>query len=281
MSWRPAFAAAAVLLPAVLHGQTMRDFGATRQRHGENRLVAQLDFAAGSLRLLPGPAGELYRYQLRYDSERFAPLVRFGGAENEVRLGLQTIGGTGLRVSSRKQLEQLATVTLSPEVTLALDASLGAVDGDLELGGLQLANVALSTGASRTTVRFSRPNRIRCSSASFITRATDIEIIALGNSRCQAVAFAGGVGTATLDLSGTWSDGATLDLSMTAGELILKIPRSLGVRIRAARFLSHFPDAGWARQGDELLSPYFGSATRTLDVVLSTRMGSVSVEWIR
>lgn len=273
--------ALAVVTASPAAAQRMRDFTATRQQHGESRLAARVEFAAGSLRLLPGAASELYRMRLRYDPERFTPLSKFDPASGAVRLGVDGTGSGGLRVSSRGHLEQSATVALSPTVPLDLDIALGAVDADIELGGLRLAGLRLETGASRSVVRFSRPNALRCASAAVEAGAAEIALIGLGNSRCERITFSGGIGKAVLDLGGTWTADARLDVTMRMGELTLRLPRQVGVRITMERFLTSFPATGWTRRGKTYLSPGYAAARRHVDIALSTTIGDVNVEWLR
>lgn len=262
-----------------LSAQSMRDFSAARQRHGASRLVVRLDFGAGTVDLRPGPADDLYRYDVRYDADRFSPLVDFDASASSVSLGLRNTGGAGLRVSNRHQLQQAASVQLSPDVALALEASLGAVEGDIELGGLGLTDFRLSTGASRTTVSFSRPNRMRCTSALFLARATELSIERLGNSRCGRVVLKASMGAVSLDLSGAWQDGDSLDVTVTVGELTIHVPRTVGLRVRADKFLASMPDEGWTRSGNEILSPGYPAATRKLNLSLDANVGSVRFDW--
>jgi hypothetical protein len=143
----------------------MRPFSTFRQQHGETRLRADLQYAAGVLRLGAGPADELYRMDVSYDEDRFVPRSRFDAVRGEVLLGVEAAGRGGLRVVSQHQLQQSATVSFSPNVDLALNVGVGAVDADLDLGGLRLTELNLETGASRAVVRFSKPNGTRCRSA--------------------------------------------------------------------------------------------------------------------
>jgi hypothetical protein len=68
---------------------------------------------------------------------------------------------------------------------------------------------------------------------------------------------------------------------MTVGKLVLRIPRSLGVRVRSERFLSSYPSQGWTRSGDALLSPGYAAASQLVDLALETALGDVGVEWMR
>jgi hypothetical protein len=276
-----ALAAALLLLPAAGAAQQIREFTSARQRHGESRLATRLDFGAGSLRLAPGPANRLYGLQLAYDVERFRPISRFDPVAGSVHLGLESTGRSGIRVSSREHLGQTASVELSPAVSLALDVALGAVDADIELGGLRITSLRIGTGASRSSIRFSTPNLAPCTAAVVEAGAAEVALTGLGNSRCDRITFSGGVGTALLDLSGVWAADAKLDVSMTMGELTLRLPRTVGVRVEMAKLLSSFAAAGWTREGNTYFSPGYAGAERKVDISLSTTIGNVNVEWLR
>ena len=258
----------------------MRPFATFRQLHGETRLAARLEYGAGSLRIGPGEPAELYRMDLSYDEDRFVPLSDFDAVGGSVLLGLRAAGDAGVRVVSRNQLEQVAAVAFSPRVELALDLTLGAVDADVDFGGLRVGSVDLKTGASRSLVRFSKPNLTRCRRADFSAGAAELTVIGLGNSRCDAIAFEGGMGKVTLDFSGAWTSSARVQVKMAVGELTLRLPRTVGVRIAMDKFLSRFAPVGLVLRGDEFVSSNYDRSQRKLDLDLTTAMGGVNVEWV-
>ena len=260
--------------------QTMRPFATFRQMHGETRLGARLEYGAGSLRIGPGKPAELYRMDLSYDEDRFVPLSDFDVTRGSVLLGLRAAGDAGVRVVSRNQLQQVAAVAFSPRVDLALDLTLGAVDAEVELGGLRVSTLELKTGASRSVVRFSQPNLTRCGRADFSAGAAELSVIGLGNSRCDDIGFEGGIGKVTLDFSGAWTSSARVQVKMAVGELTLRLPRKVGVRIAVDRFLSRFVPAGLMLRGNQFVSPNYDRSQRKLDLDLTTAMGGVNVEWV-
>jgi cell wall-active antibiotic response 4TMS protein YvqF len=260
--------------------QGMRPFSTYRQWHGETRIDARLDYAAGALRLAAGRPSELYRMDVLYDGERYVPVSEFDAARGGVALGLHPSGDGGLRVVSKGQLRQTAAVTFSPRADLALDVTLGAVDGDLELGGLRLTDLDLKAGASRATVRFSQPNATRCRAATLSAGAAELSVLGLGNSRCDRIAFEGGVGRVTLDFGGAWTSSATVDVKMALGEVALRLPRQVGVRITMDKFLATFEPQGLVRRGKSYLSPGYDQAARHLDIDVTTAMGGVTVDWL-
>jgi hypothetical protein len=259
--------------------QSMRAFSTFRQLHGETRLRADLHYLAGGLRVAPGRANELYRMDASYDEERYRPTSDYNAATGAVDLGLEAAGTGGLRVLSTRQLRQDANVAFSPAVDLDLDVTLGAVDADLELGGLSLSALTMQAGASQAVVRFSQPNRSRCRSAEITTGAAELTIVGLGNSRCDRIDFEGGMGKVTLDFGGTWTSSSRAEIKMAVGELTLRLPRRAGVRLTLDRFLASFDPAGLVRTGNGFQSPGYDRAERKLDIELTSAVGGVRIEW--
>jgi hypothetical protein len=269
-----------LLWAGAVQAQTMRPFATFRQMHGETRLATRLEYAAGSLRVAPGRPAELYRMELSYDQDRYLPVSDFDAVSGSVVLGLKPSGDGGVRVVSRKQLNQVAAVALSPRVDLTLGLTLGAVDADVELGGLRVTQLDLKTGASRAVVRFSQPNAARCGRATISAGAAEVSVLGLGNSRCDEIEFEGGMSRVTLDFAGIWSSSARVDVKMAMGELTLRLPRRVGVRISMDKFLSSFEPVGLVRRGDAFQSSNYDRAEHHVDIDLTTAVGGVNVEWV-
>jgi hypothetical protein len=258
----------------------MRAFTTFRQLHGETRLQASLNYLAGGLRVAPGRTTELYRMDASYDADRYLPTSDFDAARGAVSLGIRPAGEGGLRVVSKRQLRQDANVAFSPAVDLDLDITLGAVDADLELGGLSLSALTLQAGASQAVIRFSQPNRSRCRAAEITAGAAEVTVLGLGNSRCDRIDFEGGIGKVTLDFDGPWTTSSRAAVKMAIGELTLRLPRRVGVRLTLDRFLASFDPAGLVRAGNAFESPGYESADRRLDIEVTTAVGGVKVEWL-
>lgn len=262
------------------HAQTMRSFSSARQVHGETNLTATIRLASGTLRLAPGGASLLYNMKIVYDADRFKPLGSYDPVASEAVLGLESIGGGGLRVSKATQLDQAANLVLSSAVDLTLDARLEAVNAELELGGMRLVAFTLHNGGSRTVVRFTQPNRVGCRRGEFRAGAAEFKVSGLGNSRCQTIAFHGGVGTAMLDFSGSWRNDMQLEASMAAGGLTIKLPRGLGVRMTTDNFLTILDPQGFVKSDGVYVSQDYEQADRHLDISLKSSLGQVTVLWV-
>lgn len=279
---RPSFLLAGVallVLAGPVRAQQMRYATAARQYHGETMLRARIEFAAGSLSVSASSSDMLYDLRLTYDAERFEPLTRYDAETGRAVLGLESAGGGGLRVSSRRQLEQHAELALSPKVALDLEATLGASEAELDLGGLRLSRATIATAASKTTLRFSRPNPATCDSLDLNAGAAEFTTESLGNSRCRQISFQGGVGDVGLDLTGAWREDAQVRIKLALGGLRLRLPRDMGVAIHLDRFLASFNPAGFVKEGNRYLSQGYAAHPHHLDITLTSAVGDIRVMW--
>jgi hypothetical protein len=242
---------------------------------GERALRVELTYGAGELRVQPASGTLLYRLQMRYDERQFRPVTAYDRASGRLRLGVE-----GIRRNQRVTRGGNATVELSPSVPTDLKLEFGAGQANLELGGLSLRSVDLSTGASETQVRWSASNRVPAGTVRIASGASSIRVRGLGNARAERLEFEGGVGEATLEFDGAWGRSASMDVDMGVGSLTLRFPRSLGVRIEKDSFLASFSPAGMVRRGDAWYSRSWDGARDRLTVRIDAALGSIDVQWI-
>lgn len=280
-AYRVALAAAAlaVSIGTVADAQTMRGFQASRPARGERMLRATLEFGAGEVVVQPGQKDELYRMQLRYDADRSAPTQDYDPRTGILRFGLESVGRSGVRVTSRAQREQSGRFEFSPDIPLSLTANLGAADATIDLGGTTLVELAIRSGATRGTVSFSRPTKGECKRASFTVGASELEVQQLAAAGCAEVRVEGGVGRAILAFDGAWRRDVNVVAALAMGGLTLRVPKGTGLRIAASRFLTTFDAQGLVKDGNTWVTPNFATARRKVSVELSTSMAGVNVEW--
>lgn len=283
MTRRAALLAAALAVAATpaLAAQTMRTYGASRPLKGaQPPLRTTLEFGAGRVVVRAGPGTDLYDVGLRYDADRYTPVHRYDPRTGILQLGLQSVGGGGIRVTSRSQLEQVARFEFAPTVPLLLQANLGASEAVIDLGGLTLVEVAVRSGATRGTVDVSRPTRGECREALFSVGAAELVAMRLANAGCAEVRVEGGVGRAVLDFTGTWRRDVRVTAELSMGTLTLRVPRGTGVRVSADRFLTRFDLEGFGRSGNDWTTPGFAEAEHKLTVELKTNVAGFEVEWV-
>lgn len=283
MTGRAGLLAAVLALVATpaLTAQTMRTYSASRPLKGaQPPLRTTLEFGAGRVVVRAGPGTDLYDVGLRYDADRYTPVHRYDPRTGILQLGLRSVGGGGIRVTSRSQLEQVARFEFAPTVPLLLQANLGASEAVIDLGGLNLVEVAVRSGATRGTVDVSRPTRGECREALFSVGAAELVAMRLANAGCAEVRVEGGVGRAVLDFTGTWRRDVRVTAELSMGTLTLRVPRGTGVRVSADRFLTRFALDGFGRSGNDWTTPGFAEAEHKLAVELKTNVAGFEVEWV-
>lgn len=226
---------ALVAVPAALHAQDWRDVTSFRQRSGESALDVEVRYGAGELRIRQGTGGELYRVAIRYDADVFDPITQFGNGRLEVGVEGR---GRGINVKDTQSGEM--TLSLSPDVPLDMDLHFGAVEAELDLGGLRIRRLDMETGASDTEVRFARPNPIDCDRLDLSVGAAAFRMEGLGNANCTTVSVEGGIGDVVLDFGGEWRRNLDADVTMALGSITLIIPEDVGVRVNRETFLASF-----------------------------------------
>ena len=262
-----------------LLAQDYRTVTLSKQYRGQDSLQAEIEFAAGVLKVRPGSPGSLYRMELSYDPERFAPLSKVDSTGTDLRLGIKSSGQAGISVGLKNDRPQDGLIELNPRTILSLDVSLGATEADLDLGGLRVSRAEIRTGASETTLRFSSPNRVQCEQLSISVGAAEFSAYQLGNSDCQTIRLDGGVGGVLVDLTGAWKRDATIALAVALGDISLVLPREVGVELTLDRFLSNFNPEGFVQEGRVYRSLNYSTAGRRLSLSLTSTVGVVKVEW--
>lgn len=264
---------ALVLVPEV-SAQDWRDVTSFRQRSGEDRLDVRVRYGAGELLIRRGEPGELYRVALRYDSEIFDPVTRYQPGELEV--GVERRGrGFNIRNTEAGELR----LQLSPDVPVELDLDFGAVEADLDLGGLQVASLDVETGASETEIRFDEPNGTACDRLDITMGAASFVARGLGNASCERLKVEGGVGELTLDFDGAWSRDIDASITMALGSVTLVVPKDIGVSVDKDAFLTDFDNHGFHKRGDTYYSDGWEGAERRLNIHMEGAFGSVNVRW--
>jgi hypothetical protein len=273
-----AFLALSLLLgfPGTGSAQSWRTVTMARQLSGEETLETKIRFGAGRLSIRPADEGVLYRMQLRYDEEIFQPVAEYDGT----RLAL---GVEGIKHSLRwnKEDTQEMELSLARGVPMDLDLEFGAVRADVDLGGVALTRLELSTGASESRVEFSAPNPVRMSSASFEVGAADFQVLYLGNLNAEQITVDAGVGNVVVDFRGEWQGDATVSVDMGLGALELRFPEGLGVRLIKDTFLTSLDSEGLVKRGDSYYSVDWEEATHRVTVTVDAAFGSIDVVWVR
>jgi hypothetical protein len=264
-----------VVLATPLAAQSWRTMNVARQIDGERTVDVRVRYGAGQLHIRPGPRGTLYRMDLRYDEEAFDPLSEFDG-----RRLIVGVDSRNRKIRVRKDRSGEMTLALTREVPMSLDLEFGAVRADVDLGGLRLTDLELSTGASESRIDVSAPNPEVLSSARVQVGAADFSARRLGNLNVERLSVDAGVGAVMLDFSGELRRNAEVSVKMGLGSLELRFPEGVGVRLVKKAFLASLDSEGLIKRGDAYYSPDWDEADLRISVRVEAAFGAVKVVWL-
>lgn len=275
--------------------QEWRDFRAARQIGDLEALEIELMYAGGRLDVSPSETPLLYDVRLRYDAERSLPRRDWRRVGRTGHLRLTASSSSEDRrhaddatwsIDPELELEDLPRdadaagrldLSLNPSVPTNLRLGIGAGRARLDLGGTHLTELELITGASDVEVGFARENRAAMELLSIKSGATAFMAENLGNARFRRLEFYGLVGDVVLDFSGSWRSSAEAEIRMGLGELLMRVPAHIGVRVRRSGLASLSAES-FEKVGDYWLSPNWETARVRLEVTLVAGLGSVIVE---
>ena len=264
--------------PGPLEAQTWSDFQASRQLQAEESLSVDVTYGAGRFVVTPGATGTLYQVRVRYDEGSFQPVHRYENGRLELSVSGESAGRRSpfRRGDGQREME----IRLSREVTTDLKMELGAVQAELDLGGLRLRSLSLATGASDTHLRVSEPNPMTLPQATFQVGAASFRARELGRLNAREVKVDAGVGDVRLSFEGLQQSDTRVAVSMGLGSVEIEVPADAGIRLTRSTFLTSVNAPGLTRRGDAYESDNWGTADRRMTIRIDAALGSINVRRI-
>lgn len=260
-------------ITSTANAQDWRTITSLRQYKGEDAMEVSVEYGAGNLSIQPATGNALYRATLRYDANAFKPVMQY--SNGRLRVGIE--GGS---IKGRNMKSGRLDLVLGTRVPLDLDLKFGAVEANVELGGLRIRELHIATGASDTELNVRSLNLQPCSFAEFEVGAAEFTASGLGNLNCERVKMAGGVGDVTLDFNGAWRINADVDIDMGLGSLTLRVPRGLGVAVKKTGVLASFDSQELIKRGNMYYSQNWDKATNRVTFTIDAALGSIRMVWV-
>ena len=270
---------AALIAPVSLRAQDSplwRTVDISRQLRDSLPQRIRVQYGAGRVEVRGSSDPLLYAMHLRYDERRASPLHRYDAPARSAVLGLETRDGAQ-RVGRRDDSGELRLV-LPTSTPLDLDLQLGGTESRLDLGGLALRSLRLECGATDANVVFSQPNRVRMSDLTIDVGAADLLALHLANANADRIRVNGGAGVIDLEFGGTWTRDLTVDARLAIGNLILRVPSDIGIRLDVDRLIAGFEHDGMVKRDGAWYSTNYDDAARKLTVHAKTFFGRIELQ---
>jgi hypothetical protein len=242
---------------------------------GAEPVAVDILFGAGELEIAAGEPGQLFSGRFLYNVAEWEPEVTYNDGKLIVQQGDDDESLTWPSEDTARNEWKLA---FSPEVPLEIDIKVGAGQGELDLTDLQLEKLDIDLGAGDFSVQFNAPNQTEMSRFTLDVGAADLEIVGAGNASPEEMIVQGGAGKITLDLTGDWANSADIEVTSGVGQLDLRLPSDVGVRVNVQGGLSNVEATGLSRSGEAYVNDAYGEAEIELNIEVTTGVGQVDLK---
>ncbi len=235
----------------------------------------ELNFAAGKLSLSPGGGSLLVDGTATYNLAELKPEVVQEGRRTVIRH--RQDGLSGIPPFSR-DLQNTWDLKLG-SMPIDLVVKSGADTSSMELGGLALHSLEVTSGASRSRISFSQPNPERMEELRIESGASTVDLQGLGNANFRDLVLRGGAGQYTLDFSGALKDEAHVRIETGVSKVNLLIPSGMNAHVAFNGALSNIhTTGGWQQEGEEYVLSGSGP---TVWITLSMGAGDVELRELK
>lgn len=245
---------------------------------GAESVEVDILFGAGEMEITAGDSAQLFSGRFLYNVDEWEPEITHREGKLVIRQGDddESWGWPDDEDTARNEWE----LAFSPEVPLEMDIKAGAGEGELDFTDLQLEKLDIDLGAGDFSVAFNAPNPAEMSRFTLDVGAASLEIAGVGNASPRDMVVQSGAGEITLDLTGDWDNSADIEVTAGVGQLDLRLPDDVGVRVEVKGGLSNVEASGLRRSGGAYVNDAYGEAEIELNIEVTTGVGQVDLEVI-
>ncbi len=256
-----------------------REFDRTK----EKELRAVLDVSFGAVYLEHGSSSKIAVIDYEDESEekdRFQVSYEIHGDEGVLRVRVKKTGRVWGDDGSDDDHTRKLTVRLNDQLPTSLEVTLGAGKGDIDLSGIMMKDLKISTGASSVALRCDKPNPIAAEEVGIESGVSKFTATNLCNTNFRRLKFSGGVGSYKLDFGGDLHHDASAKIEVGLGSMTVSVPKQIPARLLYdASFFSSFSlddDFSKTRSGVYETEDFEDSDTK-LTIQIESGLGSVRV----
>jgi len=238
----------------------------------------RLEVDAGEVRVSRGQSEDQLAVHLVYTKKQFRHAFRFNEQDNRLEIRFDKDGWLDHDVDHMTaELE----IELPRDATIRADCRIKAGEVKMQLGGLRVADFALSVTAGEVNVDFDQPNRVEMQSLELNTRIGESNFRRLGNARFRDADINGGIGEMTIDFSGAMLASAMVEVDLDIGETVIILPHDTGAKLAVSKFLFlsqiEMP-FDFRKDGRYYYTDNYGKAGQDFELRISSGIGELRIE---
>jgi hypothetical protein len=209
-----------------------------------------IDMGAGTLDI-NGGAAALLEADFAYNVDDIEPEVSYSDGNLSIRQGDADVGVRSLFQTAEFRNDW--DLRLNESVPMTLDVNFGAGRSELNLGTLDLSRLDVDTGAGEVT----------------------IDLAGVGSLSNFTLSM--GAGEVTIDLTGDWTRDLNATIDGGLGELTVRLPSGVGVRVNVSTGLGDVNAGGLTRDGEYYVNDLYGESEVTLFITVNAGVGQVNL----
>jgi hypothetical protein len=211
----------------------------------------EIEMGAGELDM-SGGAGELLEATFTYNVDELDPEVTYGDGKlivqhADIKAGI----GTFFDLDDYRNEWDLR---FNEDLPMEMSIDMGAGRTDLKLGSLALTRLDINAGAG------------------------DVDLDLSGSQSLTRLDFDMGAGELTLDLTGDWQDDLDATIRGGVGELTLRLPSDVGVRVDVDTGVGDVDTSGLTKDGDTYTNDAYGESEVTLNINIDAGIGEINLD---
>jgi hypothetical protein len=211
----------------------------------------EIEMGAGKLSV-SGGSSRLMEGEFIYNVIGWKPEIEYEVRGTRGHLKVRRPIGRSAVLSGRARYEW--DIRLNEDMPIDLDIELGAGGSDLDLGGLTLKDLRISTGAG------------------------EVEVALTGRPSVKDLRLETGAGDVTVDMTGDWREDAKATIVGGVGRLRLRLPSDVGVRVEAEKGIGTVSASGMTKEGNAYVNRAYGRSGVSLKIDCATGIGSIILE---
>jgi hypothetical protein len=199
-----------------------------------------------------GGAGELLEATFTYNVEELNPNATFTGGnlvvkEDDLKEGIGTLFDLD---DYRNEWD----LRFNDGVPIEMNIDLGAGRTALVLGSLALTSLDIDAGAGQVDLDLS------------------------GSQSLNQFDFKMGAGDITIDLTGDWQDDLEATIQGGLGEMTLKLPGDVGVRLNVQTGIGSVDASGLSKDGNIYTNDAYGNSDVSLRIDIDAGVGQINLD---
>lgn len=255
---------------------------------GEREVAVTIDVSFGTLHISKGVKEKIaiVEYEEDFeDDERLDFSYRVNEGKGKLRIESKDRrrskkrDGHG-RDSDRRDAGKKWYMQFTPSIPLSFNIELGAGKGIIDLTGMHVQALTLSSGASSAELICEKPNPIPLEKFVIESGVSKFSGQNLCNTNFRKLKFEGGVGAYKLDFGGKLQQSAEVDIEVGLGAVTIIIPDEVPARVvYDDSWLSSFDiDDGFVKTKKGVYeTPSYADSDKRLTVKVESGLGSVKV----